>query len=322
MNLRPPPRERKRQFGYLSAKLRMAVSGGRMSQPTIGIIGLGTMGGAICRHVIKAGFPVTVWARSKERAAAHLDDGAGWSDTAGDLASGTDIVVLCVSNDAAVEEVVFGPTGIAAGEISGKILIDHSTIHPEATRDWAARLRNETGMGWIDAPVSGGPGGAERGELIAMAGGDAGEYDSARPVMESYTKKTTLMGPVGAGQATKVCNQLIIGAEICAIAEALNFAARFGMDAPALADALQGGWADSPVLQDHGRRMANADYSDPADASMMMKDMDIACDMGHRTGSPMPVSEVVQALFRRAIEQGHMDGGQIAPMRLYSDKPL
>ena len=130
------------------------------------------------------------------------------------------------------------------------------------------------------------------------------------------------MGPVGAGQATKVCNQLIIRAEICAIAKALNFAHRFGMNAAALADALQDGWADSPVLQDHGRRMASADYSDPADASMMMKDMVIACDMGISTDSPMPISGVGKRLFERTIREGHMDGGQIAPMRLYSAKPL
>lgn len=293
-----------------------------MSHPAIGFIGLGTMGSAICRHVIEAGFPVTVWGRTQDRTTRHLEAGANWAQSPAELAKSSDIVVLCVSNDAAVEDVVFGDSGIGAGGASGKILIDHSTIHPESTRDWAGRLAADTGMNWIDAPVSGGPGGAERGELIAMAGGVSEDFETARPVMDCYAKKVTLMGPVGAGQATKVCNQLIIGAEICAIAEALNFASRFGMNASGLADALQGGWADSPVLQDHGRRMAVADYSDPANASMMMKDIDIACDMGKRTDSPMPVSEVVQKLYRQAIDQGNMDGGQIAPMKLYSEKPL
>lgn len=293
-----------------------------MSHPAIGFIGLGTMGSAICRHVIEAGFPVTVWGRTQDRTTRHLEAGANWAQSPAELAKSSDIVVLCVSNDAAVEDVVFGDSGIGAGGASGKILIDHSTIHPESTRDWAGRLAADTGMNWIDAPVSGGPGGAERGELIVMAGGVSEDFETARPVMDCYAKKVTLMGPVGAGQATKVCNQLIIGAEICAIAEALNFASRFGMNASGLADALQGGWADSPVLQDHGRRMAVADYSDPANASMMMKDIDIACDMGKRTDSPMPVSEVVQKLYRQAIDQGNMDGGQIAPMKLYSENPL
>lgn len=293
-----------------------------MGKMKVGFIGLGTMGGAMCGHLIAAGLLVTVWARTRDRAQARLDAGAGWADSPAALAATVDIVVLCVSNDAAVEEIVFGAQGIADAAGQGRILVDHSSIHPVTTREWAAQLRTETGIGWIDAPVSGGPGGAARGELIVMAGGDAGEFETARRVIEHYAKKITHMGPSGSGQATKSCNQLIIGAEICAIAEALNLARNFGMNAQVLADALQGGWADSPVLQDHGRRMATADYSDPADASMMMKDMDIASDLGQRTHSPMPVTDLVTLLYRRAIEEGNMDGGQIAPIRLYSKMPL
>jgi len=293
-----------------------------MTGPTIGFIGLGTMGGAMCGHLISAGFPMTVWARVKARAMPPLDAGAGWADSPRKLAEQVDVIVLCVSNDAAVEEIVFGENGIASANGDGKILVDHSTIHPMKTREWAQRIFAESGMGWVDAPVSGGPGGAARGELVVMAGGETGNFDRVKPMIDSYARQITLMGPVGSGQATKVCNQLIIGAEICAIAEALNFAKNFGMNAQALTDALRGGWADSPVLQDHGRRMAEADYSDPADASMMMKDMDIACDMGRLTDSSMPVAEIVTSLYLQAIDQGHMDAGQIAPMRLYSDEAL
>lgn len=293
-----------------------------MTGPTIGFIGLGTMGGAMCGHLMSAGFPMTVWARVKARAALPLDAGAGWANSPRELAEQVDVIVLCVSNDAAVEEIVFGENGIAVAPTKGKILVDHSTIHPMRTREWAEKISAQSGMGWIDAPVSGGPGGAARGELIVMAGGKTGDFDRVKPMIDAYAKQITLMGPVGSGQATKVCNQLIIGAEICAIAEALNFARNFGMNAQALTDALKGGWAGSPVLQDHGRRMAEADYSDPADASMMQKDMDIACDMGRLTDSSMPIAEIVTALYRQAIDQGHMDAGQIAPMRLYSDEAL
>jgi len=265
---------------------------------------------------------MTVWARVKARAMLPLDAGAGWADSPRKLAEQVDVIVLCVSNDAAVEEIVFGESGIASANGDGKILVDHSTIHPIKTREWAQRIFAKSGMGWVDAPVSGGPGGAARGELVVMAGGETENFDRVKPMIDSYARQITLMGPVGSGQATKVCNQLIIGAEICAIAEALNFAKNFGMNAQALTDALRGGWADSPVLQDHGRRMAEADYSDPADASMMMKDMDIACDMGRLTDSSMPVAEIVTSLYRQAIDQGHMDAGQIAPMRLYSDEAL
>ena len=251
-----------------------------------------------------------------------LDAGAGWAESPRALAGNVDIIVLCVSNDDAVEEIVFGPEGIGTVAGPGKILIDHSSIHPITTREWAGKLKSAAGIGWIDAPVSGGPGGAERGELIVMAGGDASEFEQVRPLISHYAKQITLMGPSGSGQATKACNQLIIGAEICAIAEALNLAKNFGMNAQALADALKGGWADSPVLQDHGRRMATADYSDPADASMMMKDMNNASDLGRQTGSPMPVTDLVTALYRRVIDEGNMDGGQIAPIRLYTKDPL
>lgn len=293
-----------------------------MSELRVGFIGLGTMGGAMCSHLIAAGVPTTVWGRSRTKAETQLKAGAEWADSARDLAQKCDVIMLCVSNDDAVGEIVFGEGGIAAGTDAAGVLVDHSSIHPMTTRNWAETLRAQCGTGWVDAPVSGGPGGAERGELIVMAGGTAEDFDTVKPLMSAYAKQVTLMGPPGAGQATKACNQLIIGAEICAIAEALNFARNFGMDAHALADALKGGWADSPVLQDHGRRMANADYSDPADASMMLKDMGIAQDMGRHTDSAMPITDLVTALFQRAVDQGHMDGGQIAPMRLYSLDPL
>lgn len=293
-----------------------------MTDLKVGFIGLGTMGAAMCRHLMTAGVQTSIWARSKDRVDALMTAGASWANSPRALSESSDIVMLCVSNDDAVGEVVFGDNGIATATDSATVLVDHSSIHPMTTRDWAQKLRASCGTGWIDAPVSGGPGGAQRGELIVMAGGTAGDFEMVKPLIATYAKQITLMGPSGAGQATKACNQLIIGAEICAIAEALSFAKNFGMDAHALADALKGGWADSPVLQDHGRRMANADYSDPADASMMLKDMSIAQDMGSKTGSTMPVTDLVTALFKEAIDQGHMDGGQIAPMRLYSTKPL
>ena len=293
-----------------------------MAEKKIGFIGLGTMGGAMCGHLQDAGLPVTVWARSTDKAGAALSAGAAWAESPAQLAEMTDVLILCVSNDDAVEEIVFGSGGVAAASGQNKVMVDHSSIHPVTTREWSRKLRDANAMGWIDAPVSGGPGGAARGELIVMAGGDPVDFEQVRPMISNYAKQITLMGPSGSGQATKSCNQLIIGAEICAIAEALNLAKNFGMNAQALADALKGGWADSPVLQDHGRRMASADYSDPADASMMMKDMYIASDLGRRTDSPMPITDLVTSLYERVIDEGNMDGGQIAPIRLYSKEPL
>ena len=137
----------------------------------MGFFGLGTMGGAMCGHLIAAGVPTTVWGRSKSRAEALLTAGAEWADSPRDLAEKCDAIMLCVSNDEAVGEIVFGEDGIATAEDPTGVLVDHSSIHPMTTRNWAERLRSQCGTGWVDAPVSGGPGGAARGELIVVAGG-------------------------------------------------------------------------------------------------------------------------------------------------------
>ncbi|MGE0744616.1 MAG: NAD(P)-dependent oxidoreductase [Rhodospirillales bacterium] len=288
---------------------------------SVGFIGLGTMGLPMAERLVKSGFAVTAWNRGRpplERAAAF---GARAATSPADVARAGDIVFACVTDTDAVEAVVFGPDGVAAGGTAGKLLVDCSSIHPVRTRDFAARLHAEAGMRWVDAPVSGGEKGARDGTLIVMAGGEAADVDRARPAFAAFARQVTHLGPAGAGQAAKVCNQMIIGAEIAAIAEALRFAANFGVAADRLPDALAGGWADSTVLQIHARRMAAARYQGAASA-VMMKDMDIACDMGRLTGTPMPVANLVTALYRLAYAQGHADAGQLAPMRLYADGPL
>jgi 3-hydroxyisobutyrate dehydrogenase len=190
------------------------------------------------------------------------------------------------------------------------------------TREFAERLREESGMGWVDAPVSGGARGAKSGTLVIMAGGEAADVARAEPFMRAYANNISHMGPVGSGQATKACNQMIIGAEVAAIAEALKFAADFGVDAKRLPDCLKGGWADSPILQNHARRMAAGDYANAGDAHLMLKDMSIACDMGRATGTPMPVANLVASLYTLLIAQGHADTGQIGLMRLYAEGSL
>jgi len=276
----------------------------------IGFIGLGAMGTPMARRLVAAGHDVTTWARSGKTI-----DGAEQADSPAALARMCEIVIACVSDTAAVEQVVFGTGGVAQGAATGKLLIDHSTIHPVATRGFAERLR-ATGMGWVDAPVSGGVAGATNGTLIAMAGGEANDIARAEPVMKAYAQRITHLGPNGAGQAGKVCNQLLIGAAVAAVAEALSFAARFGVDAARIPDALAGGWADSTVLQRHARMMARAE-PDNIDGRLMLKDMDIACDMGRATGTPMPITTAVAELYRLMIAQGHAAAGQIGLIKLY-----
>lgn len=292
-----------------------------MANERIGFIGLGAMGMPMALNFLDAGGPLGVWGRTPEKLKPALDKGANLADSPKTLMEVCSIVFACVTNTEAVEEVVFGTNGIAEGAADGKLFVDMSTIHPLKTREFAERFAAQSGGRWVDAPVSGGEGGAKAGTLVIMAGGEEADVDRLRPVVEPISQRLTYMGPTGAGQATKSINQMIIAAEIAVIAEALNFAQNFGVSAQALPDCLAGGWADSTVLQDHARRMAAAKYASNASINML-KDINIAQNMGQHTGSPMPVTSLVAELYRLAGQQGHGDKGQIALMALYRDEPL
>ncbi len=293
-----------------------------MAGMRLGFIGLGALGGAIATRLMTAGHDLRIWGRHVEKLAPWRDKGASVMPTPAALAAACDCVVLCVTDTAAVEEVVFGEQGIAGAARADTVLLDHSTIHPLATRRFAAQLHARCGMQWLDAPVSGGVSGAEQGRLVVMAGGDDEVLGRVRPLLAHYSQRVTLMGGHGAGQATKIANQMMIGGNIAVAAEALNYAANFGVAAARLPDALAGGWADSAVLQHHARRMAAADYVNEVNATIMVKDVDIACDLGRETLSPMPVTALVQQLYRQLIAQGDADKGQSGLMWLYKREPL
>jgi 3-hydroxyisobutyrate dehydrogenase len=293
-----------------------------MTLPTLGFIGLGAMGTPIVHRLLDAGHSVCVWNRTPETLEPVLAAGARAAPTPAALTAASDVVLLCVTDTVAVEQVVFGADGVVEGAASDKLLVDHSTIHPLECRRLAERLRADSGMGWVDAPVSGGVAGAEAGRLVVMAGGAAADVERLESVAGAYSQQVTRMGECGAGQASKTCNQMIIGGTVAVVAEALNFAARFGVSAAALPDCLAGGWADSAVLQDHARRMAAADFGSDNAAEIMLKDMNIACDMGRATGAPMPVTAVTAELYRLLISLGHADKGQIGLIRLYTDRAL
>lgn len=293
-----------------------------MAAQRLGFIGLGAMGSVLARRLLEAGHPLTVWARNPTSAAALRAAGAAWAASPRALALHSDIVFLCVTDTAAVEDVVFGAEGLASAPSQAGVLVDHSTIHPVTTRDFAARLHAANGMHWIDAPVTGGVIGAEAGRLVIMAGGDSDALTGIAPLLACYSQRVTHLGGSGTGQAAKIANQMIIGATVAVVAEALNYTANFGVDAARLPDALAGGWADSAVLQHHARRMAAADYAGGVDARIMAKDMDIACDLGRLTGSPMPMSALVQQLYRQLIANGDAERGQIGLMWLYRQEPV
>jgi 3-hydroxyisobutyrate dehydrogenase len=253
------------------------------------------------RRLVNAGYDVTVWNRSAGKAAALVDAGAKLASRPHDVAASASIIFMCLTDAAAVEQVVFGPNGLAGVNGQGKLVVDFSSIHPDAARSIAARLKAANGMGWIDAPVSGGTKGAEEGTLAVMAGGDAADIERMRPYVLAMARRLTHMGPTGAGQTTKLCNQVIVGCAMAVLAEATRLAVNAGIDAKRLPEALAGGFADSIPLQLFVPRMAQAIHSPPmGHIATMLKDLDTVVDVARNTSSPVPMAALASQLFRLA----------------------
>ena len=293
-----------------------------MTRPLqVGFIGLGAIGAPMALRIRGAGHALSVYNRGSVRAAPFAAAGVPVLASAAELARRCDVVCLCVSNDDAVEQVVFGPDGIAASGHEGLLLIDLSTIHPVHTREMAARLKREHGMDWVDAPVSGGPAGARAGTLAVLAGGRAEDVERARPVLQSFAGRITHMGPSGYGMAGKAFNQMLSFSTATVIAETLNLAAQFGMDPMLLTEAVAGGFADSNVMRHYGRALVEGTYH--GSTRTAVKDMGIAVDIARLTGSPIPMTSLTASFFRLALAQGCTEGGLGAPMHLYSQgRPL
>jgi 3-hydroxyisobutyrate dehydrogenase len=275
------------------------IAGGNTEK--LGYLGLGMMGFPMSRRLIKAGHDVTVWNRSSAKAVALVEAGAKAAACPRDAASAAGIIFMCLTDAAAVEAVVFGRDGVAEVPGVGKLVVDFSSIHPDAARAIAARLKAANGMGWIDAPVSGGTMGAEEGTLAVMAGGDAADIERVRPYVLSMARRLTHMGPAGAGQTAKLCNQVIVGCAMAVLAEATRLAVNAGIDAGRLPEALAGGFADSIPLQLFVPRMVQGIHSPPlGHIATMLKDLDTVVDVARNTSSPVPMSALAAQLFRLA----------------------
>src|SRR5215475_10598812 len=267
----------------------------------LGFIGLGMMGFPMSRRLLDAGYDVTVWNRSAAKTAALIDAGAKLASDPRGVAAAVSIIFMCVTDAKAVEELTFGAGGLVTIPGAGKLVVDFSSIHPNATRTIAARLRTANGMGWIDAPVSGGSKGAEEGTLAVMAGGDAAEIERVRPYVMAMARRLTHMGPTGAGQTTKLCNQVILGYAMATLAEATRLATNAGIDAGRLPEALAGGFADSIPLQLFVPRMVQGIHSPPlGHIATMLKDLDTVAEVAHDTSTPVPMASLAAQLFRLA----------------------
>ena len=255
--------------------------------PRVAFLGLGTMGEAMAANIARAGFPVTGWNRTPGRGAHLVAEGVVMAATAADAVADADIVVICVSDTPDVEAVLFGTDGVVAGARPGTLIIDCSTIAPSGSWDFAARLR-ERGLAMVDAPVSGGSEGAQKATLTIFVGGDADDVERARPVLEAMGRTITHVGPIGAGQAVKAVNQVILAGAYLGVAEGIVLAIKAGLDVEQVVGALGGGAAQSWVLANRSGRMIDNDYPLGFKVALHRKDLGIALDLAGpaRRGPP------------------------------------
>ena len=271
----------------------------------IAFLGTGLMGSAMACRLLGAGFDLTAWNRTPEKAEALRADGAAVAARAQDAAADARIVITMLSNGPAVTEVLFGPDGVAGALAPETIVIDMSSIPPDLARDHAMRLER-LGVRHLDAPVSGGTRGAAAGELAIMAGGPEDVFNEAAAVFAPMGRATRV-GPSGSGQLAKLANQVIVGVTIGAVAEALLLAAAGGADPAAVRDAIRGGFAESRILEEHGRRMIERDFLPGGKVRTHIKDLDTALAAAVEAGVTLPLTQ--NARDRFAFVRDAMGGG-------------
>jgi 2-hydroxy-3-oxopropionate reductase len=269
----------------------------------IGFVGLGIMGHAMAKNLIEYGFETVVWNRTASRADALVALGGTAVTTPGDVAREADIVMVCVSDTPDVEAVVFGPDGVSSGVSPGSLIIDHSTISPGATKDFALRI-NEQGAFWLDAPISGGSEGAVNGTLSIMIGGDVAQIERSRPYLEAVGATITHVGPQGAGQLVKAVNQVLVVVNQLAVSEALLLAEAGGLDLEATLSAVAGGAAGSWMLSNRGPQMIERDWTPGFTIDLQQKDLRLVLEAANELGVPIPGTALVYQLYRALQNQG------------------
>lgn len=270
----------------------------------VSVVGTGIMGSAIATRLLATGHAVTVFDLDTAKVAALVAKGARAAASAREAAQASRFVITSLNSAAIVRSAVFGPGGIAEGADASGLLIDMSSIDPASTRELAGLLAQTTGMGWVDAPLSGGAPGALAGRLTVMAGGAAEDVDRARAIMDSLCANYTHMGPSGAGQTTKLVNQVLCALGFQAVAEAVRLAEAGGVDAARLAEALKGGRADSAILQEFGPKMARRDYAPTGRIDNMMKDLEAVQAFSASQRLPLPLTGLVADLHRSLLAAG------------------
>lgn len=264
---------------------------------SVSFVGLGVMGYPMAGHLANAENSVRVYNRTTRKATSWLAEHAGTSaPTPREAAVGSEIVFMCVGNDADVRSVVYGDDGILAGLESGSVLVDHTTVSAGLAEELKAAAL-ERGCGFLDAPVSGGQAGAENGQLTIMVGGEEGTFDLVRPIMECYAKSVRLMGSAGSGQLTKMVNQICIAGVLQGLAEGLHFAEHAGLDMGAVVDVISKGAAQSWQMENRSETMASGEFEFGFAVNWMRKDLDIALRTGRDIGARLPLTALIDQFY-------------------------
>jgi 3-hydroxyisobutyrate dehydrogenase len=274
----------------------------------LAFVGLGIMGGPMAGHLLAAGYSVTVNTRTKDRAEELLKNGARWADSPAKAAAGADVVFVCVPDTPDVESVVLGSNGILSSARNGAVVVDHSTISPTSTRKMSAALAAR-GVALLDAPVSGGDVGARNATLSIMVGGEERAFERVKPLLAHMGKTITWCGPSGAGQLTKLVNQILVSVTNLAVSEALTFARANGLDEAKTLAAVSGGAAGSWQLTNLGPRMVAGDFAPGFMIKLQNKDLRLAEEAAKEAGLNLSGLQLVHRLFDRALGEGRGNDG-------------
>ncbi len=282
-----------------------------MDKPPIGFVGLGIMGLPMAGHILDAGYPLTVYNRTRSKAEELGARGGKVADSPADVAAASTVIITIVSDSPDVEEVVAGPQGVMERISEDSVVIDMSTISPEVERQLDEQLRAK-GCTLVDAPVSGGDVGARNATLAIMAGGDRAAFDRVQPILEVMGKTITYCGPVGNGQLTKLSNQILVAVTLLGVSEAVTFAKKNGLDAQVMIEAVKGGAAGSWQLSNLGPKIVDRDFAPGFMVDLIQKDLRLVLEAGAAGQVALPGTSMVNQLFRMAEAQGDgREGTQI-----------
>lgn len=284
----------------------------------IAFLGLGLMGEGFTQRLLDLGHSVAGFDPDGVRRRAAADRGVATTDTSAAAAEGADLVMTCVTTTDDLEQAVFGEGGAAEGMHGGAVLVDFSTTVVARTKSMAARLKERSGAGWVDAPVSGGPPAARDGSLAIMMGGAEADVARARPVLEGLSVSLVHLGPVGSGQVAKMVNQVCVLTNFVVLAEALNLAERGGVDTAKLQAALESGYAGSNLMTAMWPRMMARDYAPAGYLRQVLKDLDMVHDLAHDVKAAIPMATQAAELFRLMAARGHEEKDGIAVLKLFT----